>query len=47
MFSSDCPIYIFNNSGPFTDKKHKLHSVATAFAISVFPVPGGPYNKIP
>ena len=24
-----------------------LHSVATAFASIVFPVPGGPYNRIP
>lgn len=28
-------------------KKVVLHSVATAFAIIVFPVPGGPNNKIP
>lgn len=38
---------MLSNSGPFTDKKHKPHSVATAFAIKVFPVPGGPNNKIP
>lgn len=47
MFCSDCPTYIFKSSGPLTDKKHKLHSVATAFAIKVFPVPGGPNNSIP
>jgi hypothetical protein len=27
--------------------KGRLHSVATAFAINVLPVPGGPYSKIP
>lgn len=38
---------MFNSSGPFTDKKHNPHSVAIAFAIKVFPVPGGPYKRIP
>lgn len=47
IFSSDWPIYIFNSSGPLTDKKHKLHSVATALANKVLPVPGGPNNSIP
>jgi len=28
-------------------KNVELHSVAIAFASNVFPVPGGPYNKIP
>jgi hypothetical protein len=28
-------------------KKLDLHSVATALASSVFPFPGGPYNRIP
>jgi len=28
-------------------KKVDLHSVATAFASIVFPLPGGPYNRIP
>lgn len=28
-------------------KKVELHSVAQALAKNVFPVPGGPYNKIP
>jgi hypothetical protein len=40
-------MYMFRSSGPFTEKKFKEHEVATAFASSVFPVPGGPYNKIP
>lgn len=46
-FASLCPIYILSSSGPFMDKKLYLHSVATALAKSVFPVPGGPYNNIP
>lgn len=46
-FCSDWPTYIFKSSGPLTDKKHRLHSVATAFAIKVLPVPGGPYRRIP
>ena len=28
-------------------RKFNEHSVATAFASSVFPVPGGPYNSTP
>jgi hypothetical protein len=35
------------SSGPFTLRKFKEHSVATAFAMSVFPVPGGPYRHTP
>jgi len=35
-------MYMFNNSGPFTEKKLRENEVATAFAIKVFPVPGGP-----
>jgi hypothetical protein len=34
------------SSGPFTDKKARPHSVATALASMVLPVPGGPYNKM-
>lgn len=45
--ASLCPIYMLSSSGPFIDKKLYLHSVATALANNVFPVPGGPYNKIP
>jgi hypothetical protein len=29
------------------EKKLSEHEVATAFARSVFPVPGGPYSKMP
>jgi len=46
-FCSLCPTYILRSSGPFTLKKLSLNSVATALAMRVFPVPGGPYNKIP
>lgn len=35
MFFSDSPIYILINSGPFTLRKFKEHSVATAFASNV------------
>ena len=31
----------------FTDIKLDLDSCATAAALSVLPVPGGPYNKMP
>ena len=41
-FASDSPIYIFNSSGPLTEKKFNENDVATAFASNVFPVPGGP-----
>lgn len=34
-------------SGPFMRKKKAPVSFATARAIRVFPVPGGPYNNIP
>ena len=46
-FCSLCPTYILSSSGPLTLKKFILNSDATAFASSVFPVPGGPYSKIP
>ena len=29
------------------EKKLSEHEVATAFARSVFPVPGGPYSRMP
>lgn len=41
-FSSLWPTYLFSSSGPFTDRKAILNSVATAFAINVFPHPGDP-----
>lgn len=46
-FASLWPMYILSNSGPLIDKKLYLHSVATALANNVFPVPGGPYNNNP
>mmetsp|Transcript_53830 Transcript_53830/g.73535 ORF Transcript_53830/g.73535 Transcript_53830/m.73535 type:complete len:254 (+) Transcript_53830:331-1092(+) len=44
-FFSDSPMYMSNSSGPLTDKKASLHSVATALAMRVFPVPGGPNSN--
>lgn len=46
-FASDSPMYMFSNSGPFTEKKFSAQDVATAFASRVLPVPGGPYNRMP
>jgi hypothetical protein len=40
-------MYMFRSSGPLTEKKLSEHEVATAFARSVLPVPGGPYSKMP
>ena len=34
-------------SGPLMEMKFAFDSVATAFASNVFPVPGGPYKRIP
>lgn len=34
-------------SGPLIKKKNAPVSLATALAISVLPLPGGPYNKTP
>src|SRR3989304_2503478 len=34
-------------SGPWIERKFAPASFATAFAISVFPVPGGPYRRTP
>ena len=33
-------MYMLISSGPLTDRKLSAHSVATAFASSVLPVPG-------
>lgn len=41
------PPIISMNSDPFIDKNGTEASVATAFASSVFPQPGGPNNKAP
>ena len=46
-FASDSPMYILSNSGPLTERKLREHDVATAFANSVLPVPGGPYSRMP
>ena len=40
-------IYTSNIYLPLIKKKNAPVSLATALAINVFPVPGGPYNKIP
>ena len=40
--ASDSPMYMFNNSGPFTEKKLREKLVAMALASNVLPVPGGP-----
>lgn len=45
--SSDEGQYMLMSSGPLTLIKLRLHSVATAFATSVLPVPGGPYKRRP
>ena len=47
MCFSDSPTYFDIRSELEILKNVDLHSVAHAFAINVFPVPGGPYNKIP
>lgn len=44
---SDSPTYMSSSSGPLTLMKASAHSVATARATSVLPVPGGPYSRIP
>jgi len=44
---SDSPIHFETKSLLDTLKKVLFASVATALAKKLFPVPGGPYNKIP
>src|SRR5215467_14244707 len=44
---SDSPTHLDISSGPFTLMKLDCEVVATALAIMVFPVPGGPYNRSP
>ena len=46
-FFSLSPMYMERSSGPLTLKKWTLHSVATALARSVLPVPGGPNSSTP
>ena len=41
------PTYMLMSSGPLTERKFAAHCVATAFARSVFPLPGGPYSRTP
>ena len=44
---SDSPANLLMISGPLIRKKNAPVSLATARAIKVLPVPGGPYNRIP
>ena len=44
---SDSPTYLLSSSGPLTLMKFASLSFAAAFARSVLPVPGGPYNNSP
>src|SRR5439155_1751985 len=44
---SDSPTHFDMTSGPLIEMKFASDSVATAFASSVFPEPGGPYSKMP
>src|SRR5665648_226442 len=47
MAFSESPNHFDSNSGPRTLMKLAFVSLATAFAISVLPVPGGPYINTP
>lgn len=47
MARSLSPIHLLATSGPFTEMKLVPDSLARALAMSVFPVPGGPYRRIP
>ena len=50
IFYSDSPTYLLNTSGPFTIFKFYsliFRALASCLAISVLPVPGGPYRSIP
>jgi hypothetical protein len=40
-------IQLFTNSLPMTLMKHASVLLATALAVKVLPVPGGPYNNTP
>ena len=44
---SESPRHLLTSVEAEILKKVVLHSDATAFANNVFPVPGGPCNKIP
>jgi len=47
MSFSLSPIHLETSVLALMLKKVDLHSEATAFASRVFPLPGGPYSKIP
>lgn len=50
MFYYDSPTYLLKTSGPFTIFKFYsliFSALANCLAISVLPVPGGPYRRIP
>ena len=48
IFFSVSPTNLSNNSGPLTTlNSATFNAWANVLAIKVFPVPGGPYNKIP
>lgn len=44
---SDSPIHLETRDEALILKKVDLHSVATALANMVLPLPGGPYKSIP
>ncbi len=44
---SDSPTHLENNWGPLMLMKFAADSLAIALAMRVFPVPGGPYSKMP
>lgn len=46
-FPSASPAILLIISGPFIKKKKAPVSLATALAIKVLPLPGGPYNSTP
>jgi len=46
-FPSASPVILDMISGPLSKKKNAPVSLATALAIRVFPLPGGPYNSTP
>ena len=47
MCFSLSPTHLLNSSGPLIAMKFASDSFATAFARSVFPLPGTPYSRIP
>ena len=47
MARSLSPIHLLAISGPLTEMKLVPDSLARALAMRVFPVPGGPYRRMP